>query len=79
MRSSLRTLLAAAIVPAATLTAACGQSPLEPSAPATAADKPQNSGGWVVSWGQKNETPTPTAQPQNSGGWVVSWGTVEGK
>ena len=72
MRRSLRTLLAAAPLPAAILTAACGRSPVEPTAPAAAAAQPENLHGYVVSWGKK--APAPTAQPRNLHGYVVSWG-----
>jgi len=68
MRLSSRSTLAAALLPAAVLLTACGTSPLEPTAPATAAAQPQNLSGYVVSWGKEKP------QPQNLSGYVVSWG-----
>ena len=61
MRFSLRTTLAAAILPAALLATACGSSPLEPTAA-----QPSNASGYTVAWGQK-------AQPQNLSGYTVAW------
>ena len=77
MRSSLRITLGAAILPAALIVSACGTSPLEPTAAATAAAQPKNLSGFVVSWGGKKvETPA-VAQPQQLSGFVVSWGSKE--
>jgi hypothetical protein len=79
MRSSLRTTLTAAILPAALLATACGSSPMEPAAaqPSNASGytvawekkqaQPQNASGYTVAWGQK-------AQPQNASGYTVAWG-----
>jgi hypothetical protein len=80
MRTSFRSTIAAAILPAALLTAACGTSPLEPTAPAAASAQPQNLHGFVVSWGNKKPKAEPApAQPQNLHGFVVSWGSKKPK
>lgn len=69
-RITLRTTLAAALLPAAILTTACGTSPMEPAAPATASAQPQNLTGYVVVWSKKDQ---PQPQPQNLTGYVVVW------
>lgn len=68
MRLSLRSTLAAALLPAAVLLTACGTSPLEPTVPATTAAQPQHLSGYTVSWGKDKP------QPQNLSGYTVSWG-----
>jgi hypothetical protein len=77
MRSSLRTTLTAAILPAALLAAACGSSPMEPTAA-----QPSNASGYTVAWEKKAQPQNGSgetvvlgqkAQPQNLSGYTVAW------
>ena len=71
MRRSLRTTVATAIAATAVLTAACGTSPLEPTAPAVGN---RVNTGFSVAWGATGQ-PAPT--DLHATGFSVAWGAKD--